>query len=195
MVDRDGQMPAVGHGVPRIDHQIQDHLFDLRRVGHDHRRWRELDDFELDLGADQPPEHHLHSADDVFERDETRARRLPAAEGEQLAREAGATLHGHLDFGGLASCRIVRRELHEHQIGRTENAHEDVVEVVRHTAGQSPDRLELQRLTKLLLDGASFGDVAHESGDQGWTSLPTRATDSSIGNSVPLARSAVVSIC
>ena len=90
--------------------------------------------------------------------------RLPAAEREQLARQARAAIHRLLDLGRLVARRIVGRELHQQQVRRAHDAHQDVVEVVRDAAGQPPDRFELLRLPQLLLERAPLGDVADEPG-------------------------------
>ena len=69
----------------------------------------------------------------------------------------------------VASSRaaIVGRQLHQHQVGRAHDAHQDVVEVVRDAAGEPADRFELLRLPQLFLERAPLGDVAEEPGEHG----------------------------
>jgi len=64
----------------------------------------------------------------------------------------------------LLARRVLLRQLHQHQIGRAHDAHQDVVEVVGDAAGEPADRLELLRLAQLFLQRAPTGDVAEESG-------------------------------
>ncbi len=97
-VDGDGDASAIRHGVPCVDDQVQHDLLDLRWIGAHFRGLRLEDHLDFDFRTDQPPQHRVHAADDVVERQELRSRRLSAAEGEQLAREARAALHRALDF-------------------------------------------------------------------------------------------------
>ena len=146
-------------------------------------------DLELDLRADEPAQHRFHAADDVAEREQPRPRRLPPAEREQLPRQAGAALDRLLDLDRFAARRVVGPQLHQEQVGRAHDAHQDVVEVVRDAAGEPADRLELLRLPQLLFERAPLGDVADEAGHRrARLSPPTRATVNSTGNSVPSAR-------
>ena len=80
---------------------------------------------------------------DVAEREDPRPHCLPPAERQQLMRQARAANDRLLDFADFAARRIVGRQLHEQQVRRSHDAHEDVVEVVRDAAGEPPDRFEL----------------------------------------------------
>ena len=105
--------------------------------------------------------------DHVAEREQPRARGLAAAEGQQLPRQPGAAIDRLLDLRRLVARRIVGRQLHQQQVGRAHDAHQDVVEVVRDAAGEAADRFELLRLPQLFLERAPLGDVAEEPGDHG----------------------------
>ena len=111
------------------------------------------DDLELDLRADQPAQHRVHAADDVAEREQPRAasawRRLKAS--SCRVRPAPRSTDCLIS---VASSRAASSgaELHQQQVGRAHDAHQDVVEVVRDAAGEPADRLELLRLAQLLLE-------------------------------------------
>ena len=115
-------------------------------------------------------------------------RGLAAAEREQLPRQPGAALDRLLDLGRFVARRIVGRQLHQQQVGRAHDAHQDVVEVVRDAAGEPADRFELLRLAQLFLERAPLGDVADEAGEDRAAVAPMRATVNSTGNSLPSAR-------
>ena len=65
---------------------------------------------------------------------------------------------------GLRVQQLALRGFHQHQIDRSHDAHEHVVDVVRDAGGEASDRFELLRLAKLLLELTPLGDVAHEAG-------------------------------
>ena len=163
--DAHREAPALGHGVARVDDEVHHHLLELARIGHDDDRRRAARDIELDFRPDQPAQHRVHSADDVAEREQAGARGLAPAESQQLPRHARAALDRLLDLAGFAARRIVGPELHQQQVGRAHDAHQNVVEVVRDAAGEPADRLELLRLPQLLFERAPLGDVADEAGD------------------------------
>ncbi len=98
LVEAHRQPPAAGHRIARVDDEVQHHLLDLRGIGQDHHRGRRSHQLEFDFRPDQPAQHRVHPADDVAERDQPRAGRLPAAERQQLTRQPGAPLHRMLDF-------------------------------------------------------------------------------------------------
>lgn len=82
--------------------------------------------------------------------------RLPAGEGEQAPRQAGAALRSLNDQGGRLGHRRLRFEVSVQQVGVADDDGQDVVEVVRYAAGQLADSLELLRLEQLfacLADG------------------------------------------
>ena len=53
IVGRDGQRPAVRHGIPRVDDQVHEHLFDVTRIGLDAAQFRLLPQQELDVFAER----------------------------------------------------------------------------------------------------------------------------------------------
>ena len=63
----EGELAAAGHRVPRVDGQVHEDLLELARVGLHAPERRILDGQELDVLADQPPEHLLHVCDHRIE--------------------------------------------------------------------------------------------------------------------------------
>src|SRR2546427_395102 len=78
--------------------------------------------------------------------DDLRLQHLLAAEREQLARELAGALRGFADLSDVIPGRRAGREVLEQQLAITEDYGEQVIEVMRHAAGQPPDRLHLLRL-------------------------------------------------
>ena len=115
---------AMRHGVPRVDDEIQQDLLDLPLVGHHYRRPRRPDADQLDFGPHEPAQHRLHAADRVAEREQLWARRVSAAECEQLPRETGAALQRTALISLASSCApFPRCEIHQQQFGRSHDAH------------------------------------------------------------------------
>jgi len=109
------------------------------------------DGHELDVLADQPPQHGLHPAGDVAEIDDSRAQHLASAEGEELPGEPGRALGSLGNFLDPGTGWIRDRELSKQQMGMADDRGEEIVEVVGDPAGKLADRLHLLRLAKLLL--------------------------------------------
>ena len=133
--------------------------------------------------------------DDVAEGEQPRLRGLTAAEGEQLTRESRAAIDRLLDFRRFVARGLARLQLHQQQVGRAHDAHQDVVEVVRDAAGQPADGFELLRLTQLFLERTALGDVAHEPGEDG-ARVGADARDGQLDGEVgAIRRSACISVC
>lgn len=69
----------------------------------------------------------------------------------ELRGQLGGTVGGIGDRVDLALAPLGREIGMAQQVDRTANDREEIVEVVRHPAGQLPDRLQLLRLTQLFL--------------------------------------------
>ena len=101
-------VPAVGHGVARVDREVQDHLLDLARVGPDVAECVGEPEREVDVLADQPAQHALACrATTVVQIDDGRLEDLLPAERQQLARERGGALAGLPDLlAGRCAARV-----------------------------------------------------------------------------------------
>ena len=87
--------------------------------------------------------------------------------GEQLPGQPRAAPDRDLNLLRLGARGFGFGQLHQHEICRPDDAHEDVVEVVCDAACQPADRFQLLRLPQLLFERAPFGDVANESRQPG----------------------------
>ncbi len=157
--DRDGQRPARGHGVPRVDHQVQHDLLELTGVGHDPAAIRRRPHHQGDVHPEQPGEHLLHLADQRIETDDLGRDDLRPAEREQLPRQRRGAFAGAADLRQLGVHRVAHRQRMHAHVGRGVDDGQQVVEVVRDAAGQPADAVHLLRVLELDLQLGVLGDV------------------------------------
>ena len=145
------QLPAAGHGVARVDGEIHDHLLDLPGIRNHRAKFgvQPVDEFYIFAG--QPAKHVADALDRGVQVDRPVPHHLFAAEGEQLSGEGSGTLSGLLNLLGVVALLVVALRIVEQQVAVAGNHREQVVEIVRHSAGEPPDRFHLLRLAQLLL--------------------------------------------
>jgi hypothetical protein len=88
-----------------------------------------------------------------------RLRHLPAAVGQQLARECSRALAGFHDLLDRAVVRVRRGKGIQQDMAITVNDGQQVIKVVRNPAGQHADRFHLGRLPYLFFQLLTFRDV------------------------------------
>ena len=158
----DRQRPAGRHRVAGVDGEVHDHLLDLRAVGEHGRQPLVGQHRDLDVLADQPPQHRQQRGGHLAEVERDRVEDLLAGEGQELARELGGALGGALDLGQLVGARP-GADPPAGDLAVAADHGQQVVEVVRHAAGELADGLHLLRLPELVLQHAALGHVAqHE---------------------------------
>ena len=155
----DGDLAAVRHGIARVDRQVHHHLFGLPGIGLGAAELRVERGDELDVFANEPAHQLRHVVDHEIQVEDSGRQHLLAAEGQQLAREAGGAVGGFLHFFHAGAQRIAGLHLVEHQLAVAFDDGEQVVEVVGHAAGQPAHRFHLLRLAELLFQSAPLGDV------------------------------------
>ncbi len=90
----------------------------------------------LDLFAQQPLHHGAETGDHLVEVQHLGLRHAPAAEQQQPASEFRGAFRGFDDlFGGMA-VRVALAQFAEDELAVTGNDGEQIIEVVRHAAGQ-----------------------------------------------------------
>ena len=155
----DRQAAARRHRVARVDRQVEDDLFELAGVGPDARQRRRERRRELDVFANQPPQHVAHVGDQRIQIDDRRLHHLLAAECEQLSGQAGSALGRLHDLRNLVAHGFRQIRLLLEQVRIAQHGCQQVVEVVRHAPGELADRLHLLRLPELLLELLLVADV------------------------------------
>ena len=160
--DADGQRARAGHGVARVDRQVDQRVFHLAGVGA--HRPQVSGDVQVDghAFAQHPLQHVGHRKHQAAQFHILRLQRLSAGEGQQPLGQLGAQFGGLLGVGqDVGQCRVVADAVFQHlQIALDHR--QQVVEVVRHAAGQLAQRLDLLVLAQHVLVAADFGDVAHD---------------------------------
>src|SRR5471030_1883834 len=88
-----GQLARVVHGIARIDGEIEDRILDLSGIDECIPQAGGNNCLDLDGFAQAAPQHVFHAGDQPSDPDRLRLERLPAAEGQQLARQFRAAAY------------------------------------------------------------------------------------------------------
>jgi len=101
----DAQPAAAGHGVAGVDGEVQKHLLELPGVGVDRACGGIERRGELDVLAEQAPQHPVHVRDHGIDVEHLGSEHLPAAERQQLPRELRGPKPRVPDFLGVLAPR------------------------------------------------------------------------------------------
>ena len=134
--------------------------------------------FERHILADESDEHPLHVGDDLVDMHGLGLARLLATESEQLCSERRCTPGRLQNLSQFISKRIFGRESVIDELRVATDDGQQVVEVVRDSAGQLSDSLHLLGLAKLVLLTLLGGGVLHDHREGTLTS--SRADDLTI---------------
>ncbi len=161
----DGQPAPPGHGIARIDHQIEQDLDHLAGVGANLAEAVGQQGFDRDVLADHAAQHLQGLSEDGIEIDDARLEDLLAREGEELPGELSGALGGDTDLIEVPAQRIVGGERLERQLTEAGDRGEEIVEVVRDPTGEPSDGLHPLPLAQLRLELPVPGDVALDADD------------------------------
>ena len=159
LADADVQPALAVHGVAAVDGEIHQRGFELRDIGD--RETVEIGnvDVDPDPGADQRADQLRHRLDLGADIEHLRLQGLPAGERQQLSGQLGGALHGLGNRVDVAPAPLFRQFAAAQEIGRGADDGQQIVEIVRHAAGQLSDRFHLLRLAQRFLALAALGDV------------------------------------
>ena len=101
------QLAALGHGIAGVDGQVEDDLLDLARVGFHPAQVGAKEGGQLDVFADQSPQHLLGIRHHRVKVEDLGLHDLLAAEGQELLSERGGAVGGLLDFLDVAAQGVV----------------------------------------------------------------------------------------
>ena len=147
----DGQAAAGRHGVPRVQHQIHQDLFQLGRIHLDFAQARPQPGPQPDVGSDQSLEQAFHAADHRVELQRAGLKRRRLSEGQQLPGELSAAIRRFPDLLYVLAAGMVLREIAQQEVAESANGGKQVVEIMRHAAGQPARRVHPLGLAQLLL--------------------------------------------
>ena len=123
---------ALGQGVARVDHQVEDHLLEIVRIDDDGGRRAVVEiDGQVDVFADDAGQHLAETRERAIEIEAREPRVVLAAERQQLAGQGRAAFGRLADFvdRGLVQCLVPVR-FHQ-DVGVSHGDGQEVVEVVR----------------------------------------------------------------
>ena len=109
----DGDGAALGHGVARIDDQIDDGVGELRLVGMHRPKLGAVLELQAHVFAQQVAQHQRQFAHHVAHRQHAWLQRLLAREGEKLAHQRRGAQRVLVDFIDLLERRIARLVAHQ----------------------------------------------------------------------------------
>ena len=161
--DLDLERSAMGHGVPGVGSQVQEHLLHGGGI-HLHGLHRLIGpDRDLDSLGQEGPEHRRQLPGNAGDVGGYRLQLGPPSEAEELPGHGGGPPHRVLDLGHLGSLhRLPRIQSPHDELSIEEDDREHVVEVVGDAAGELADGLHLLRVAELLLQLPPHGDVLHD---------------------------------
>ena len=180
----DTDLPTSRQRIPRVENQVDQGLFHLRRIDQYGAELRLKLRLQGDLGAQQALQHGLELLHGGVERDHAGAEQLSPAEGEKLAGEACRPVPRISDLLDVRAYRVARPKLLQDQVTIAQDSSQQIVEVVRYAARQPAYRLQPVRLLLLLLPllfggftGPLLGDVFQEHDGAGYVSCPGNERD------------------
>jgi hypothetical protein len=147
----DAQRSTAGHGVARIDGEVEQCQLELGDVEFHRPRVRLDMHLHAHGGAHGRPHQRPNVGQLVLQPHALEAQRLPVSERQQLSGQLGATRHGAFDGGQMRTVR--HRGLQPSvQVNIVGNHHQQVVEIVGHAAAEPAQRFELLGLSQAVLD-------------------------------------------
>ena len=113
--------------------------------------------------TDRAAEHLVHAGDDAVDVHRPQLQRLLAAESEQLLRQTCRALRAaDRRVGQPVPVRVGCRKPRLEQFEIADDRGQQIVEIVRHPAGEAPERLDLLRLDERRLGLTPLGDGARD---------------------------------
>ena len=117
-------------------------------------------ELQLDVFAEDAPQHFGHVGDGFVQIQIARLQHFLPAEQKQLAGQRGGALGGCANLIGKFRLRRGKIAAALQQVGLHLDDRQNVVEIMRHAAGQLADALHFLRLAELAFQFPLLGDVA-----------------------------------
>ena len=159
---RDGQPATRGHGVARIDGEVEQRLIELGRIDGDETGLLDRERDEIHVGADQAAKHRMGGGHDLVQVDDLADSRLLAAEGQQPLRQVAGLCGRERDLlQVVAKLRVVSCLL-QRELSVPADDDEQVVEVVSDPACELTHGLDLLGLAQALVESSLIRDVGED---------------------------------
>src|SRR6266436_7617684 len=107
----DAHFAPARHGVPRIEHKVHNHLFDLSWISFNVSKFGAEIHSQLVFFSYQPEQHLLEIRNNLIQIQYLRLHDLFATESEELSRESGRAVACSLNLGQIPPQGIVRLKL------------------------------------------------------------------------------------
>ncbi len=156
----DDDLASVRHRVARIHQQVHQNLVQLAGIGHHVSQRRAEPGHQLDVFAEQRPEHLLRLSHHLVQIQNLGLRQLLPAEGEEVPRQLGSPFARRANLHQVGVILVIIRPLHQQQVAIAVDHGKQVIEIVRNAAGQPADALHFLRLQVLRLHLFALRDVA-----------------------------------
>ncbi len=163
----DSDFAAAGHGVAGVHDEVHDDLLELALVDADRREICPVLDPERHLVGQKAVEKMRELAQRVLEVDDRRAQRLLAGEGQKLPNQGGRAVGVLPDLHQVAVFHVGHVVPHQQKVAMAVDRGQQVVEVVRHAAGELADGLHLLGLDELRFQRFQFGRVGEDGENRG----------------------------
>ena len=116
-------------------------------------------DLDPDPAAHQRTNKPRHAFDLGADIEDLRFQRLPAGKRQQLRGQLRCPFHRFRDRIDVTAAAVFRQIAATKEVGRGPDDGQEIVEVVRHAAGELTHGLHLLRLAQRFLALAAFGDI------------------------------------
>ena len=150
------------HGFRRVDDQVHDELLNLDRIGLDERKVRSEFETQVDGSVNRGAQKRREFANDLRQIDVRDDEPAATGIGQHLAGESGgAFARGH-DGLDHRSRRI--RPIHrvQRKAGISDNAREQIIEIVSHAAGEEAHTFEARSFPQALFNPAALGNIGDD---------------------------------
>ena len=154
----DPDRPTGRHRVPRVQHEIQENLFELTRVGPDRTNSRIERQRERRQLSQRTLENRLEARDGRVEIDDLRLENLAPAVGEKLTGNGRGSLGSPPNVLDVLA-RVVVANLMQQKARGAENDGHLIVDLVGDAARQTADHLHALRLAETLLGEPAILDI------------------------------------
>ena len=153
VVGRDREAAAAAHGIARIDREVEQRQLELAVIDGDGPRAGRDAKCDRYITTQARLQDALYGRQPLTEIDHHLLMRLPARKGQKLAREGGAAANGNVDGLEGAEQACVGTHKAAQALGVAAHHHQEIVEVMRHAAGQLAEGLQPLRLLERSLGG------------------------------------------
>src|SRR5579884_1000759 len=154
---------AAVDGFGRVQDHVQEKLLELPGIGGDRRQVLQQVHGDPDRAGNRRADHADDFANERRDFDLANVKLAFAGVRQQLAGQGRGLLPGFDDIADVAVQGVIRAHFAEHQAGVADDAGQQIVEVVRDSAGQNAEAFEFLPLLHLRLDLLARGDVGDQS--------------------------------